>query len=34
MLFHYALCPPMRAALWLKKKRDLSLLKLVRHFQA
>ena len=34
ILFHYALCPQMRATLWLKHKRELSLLKLVRHFQA
>jgi Transposase DDE domain len=34
ILFNYALCPQMRATLWLKKKRELSLLKLVRHFQA
>ena len=30
----YALCPQMRVTLWLKKKRELSVLKLVRHFQA
>jgi hypothetical protein len=30
----YALCPQMRAHLWSTKKRELSLLKLVRHFQA
>lgn len=30
----YALCPQMRAHLWGKHKRELSLLKLVRHFQA
>lgn len=34
MLFNDALCPQMRATLWLKKKRELSLLKFVRHFQA
>ena len=34
MLFNYVLCPQMRATLWLKHKRELSLLKLVRHFQA
>jgi hypothetical protein len=34
ILFNYALCSQMRATLWLKKKRELSLLKLVRHFQA
>jgi hypothetical protein len=30
----YALCPHLRAELWLKKQRELSVLKLVRHFQA
>ena len=34
MLLNYALCPQMRHTLWLKKKRELSLRKLVRHFQA
>jgi len=34
ILFNYALCPQIRATLWLKHKRELSLLKLVRHFQA
>ena len=34
ILLNYALCPQMRHTLWLKKKRALSLLKLVRHFQA
>jgi hypothetical protein len=34
ILLNYALCPQMRATLWLKKKRELSVLKLVRHFQA
>jgi hypothetical protein len=34
ILLNYALCPQMRQHLWLKKKRELSLLKLVRHFQA
>jgi hypothetical protein len=29
-----ALCRPLRANLWGKRKRELSLLKLVRHFQA
>jgi hypothetical protein len=29
-----ALCPQMRANLWGKRKREVSLLKLVRHFQA
>ena len=33
-LFNYALCPQIRATLWLQHKRELSLLKLVRHFQA
>ncbi len=27
-------CPPLRAALWEKKRRELRLLKLVRHLQA
>jgi hypothetical protein len=30
----YALYPQRRATVWLKKKRELSVLKLVRHFQA
>jgi Transposase DDE domain len=34
LLFNYALCPQMRHNLWVKKKRELSVLKLVRHFQA
>jgi hypothetical protein len=34
LLRNYALCPQMRQPLWLKQKRELSLLKLVRHFQA
>jgi len=34
ILLNYALCPELRATLWLKKKRELSVLKLVRHFQA
>jgi hypothetical protein len=34
ILINYALCPEIRHHLWLKKKRELSLLKLVRHFQA
>jgi hypothetical protein len=34
ILLNYALCPQMRYQLWWKKKRELSLLKLVRHFQA
>lgn len=34
ILVNYALCPQMRSTLWLKKKRELSVLKLVRHFQA
>jgi hypothetical protein len=34
MGFTDALCPQMRATLWLKKNRALSLLKLVRPFQA
>lgn len=34
ILLNDALYPQMRATLWLKKKRELSVLKLVRHFQA
>lgn len=34
ILLNYALCPLLQATLWQKKKRELSLLKLVRHFQA
>ena len=34
ILLNYALCPPLQARLWRKKHRELSLLKLVRHFQA
>jgi hypothetical protein len=34
MLRNYALCPQRRHPLWVKKKRDLSVLKRVRHFQA
>jgi len=34
ILVNYALCPQIRHDLWLKKKRELSVLKLVRHFQA
>jgi hypothetical protein len=34
ILLNYALCPQIRAALWEKKRREVSVLKLVRHFQA
>ena len=34
ILFNYALCPQIRAALWEKQQRELSILKLVRHCQA
>src|SRR2546421_7045300 len=34
IVLNYALCPHIRYHLWLKKKRELSVLKLVRHFQA
>jgi hypothetical protein len=34
MLLHYARCPQTRATLWLPPQRALSLLKVVRHFQA
>jgi hypothetical protein len=33
-LLNDALCPQRRATLWMKRRRQLSLLKLVRHFQA
>jgi Transposase DDE domain len=34
ILLTFALCPPLRAAVWQKQRREVSLLKLVRHFQA
>lgn len=34
IVLNYALCPQIRAHLWGQKKRELSLLKLRRHFQA
>ena len=34
IVLNYALCPQMRATIWVKKQRELSVLKLVRHFQA
>jgi hypothetical protein len=34
ILLNYALYPQVRCAVWVKKHRELSLLKLVRHFQA
>ena len=34
ILLNYALCPPLRTTLWVRKRRELSVLKLVRHFQA
>jgi hypothetical protein len=34
MLLTYSLCPQIRAQLWMKKTRELSLLKLMRHLQA
>jgi hypothetical protein len=34
IVLHYALCPHIRHHLWVKKKRELSVRKLVRHFQA
>jgi len=34
IVLNYALCPHIRHHLWCKKKRELSVLKLVRHFQA
>ncbi len=34
ILLIYGLCPALRAQLWMKKRRELSVLKLVRHLQA
>ena len=34
VLLNYAFYPQVRSALWVKKQRELSVLKLVRHFQA
>jgi len=34
ILLNYALCPPLRATLWAKKRREVSVLKLGRHLQA
>jgi hypothetical protein len=34
ILLNYALCPQLRATLWLRTRRELSVLKLVRHFHA
>ena len=34
ILLTYALCPTLRATVWQKQQREVSLLKLVRHFQA
>jgi hypothetical protein len=34
VLLTYALYPQVRSALWMKKHRELSLLKFVSHFQA
>jgi hypothetical protein len=34
LLLTYALCPTLRATVWHKKQRELSLLKFVRHLQA
>ena len=34
IVLNYALCPQMRAHLWTQRKRELSLLKLMRHLQA
>ena len=34
ILLTYALCPALRTRLWAKKRRDLSGLQLIRHFQA
>lgn len=34
ILLTYALCPALRTRVWAQKRRELSVLKLVRHFQA
>jgi hypothetical protein len=34
ILLNDVLCPQIRAALWEKKQRELSVLQLIRHFQA
>ena len=34
IVLNYALCPQRRTTLWLRKRRELSVLKLVRHVQA
>ena len=34
IVLNYALCPQIRARLWTQRQRELSLLKLMRHFQA
>jgi hypothetical protein len=34
ILLPYALCPALRTRVWAQKRRELSVLKLVRHFQA
>jgi hypothetical protein len=34
IVLNYALCPQMRATIGVKKQRERSVLKLVRHFQA
>jgi len=34
MVLHEALCPQRRVTLWWRKRRERSVLKLVRHFQA
>ena len=34
ILLNYALSPQLRTTLWVRKRRELSVLKLVRHFQA
>lgn len=34
ILLNYALYPQLRMTLWVRKRRELSVLKLVRHFQA
>ena len=34
ILLNYALCPQLRATLWRRKRRERSVLKLIRHFHA
>ena len=34
IVLHYALCPQLRVTLWVRTRRERSVLKLIRHFQA